>query len=324
MNMQDERPVLLIDAYNLFIRNFCANPLMADGQHVGGVVGFLQSLNSLLSTHRPKECVIVWEGGGSTRRRDIYPDYKAKRRPVKLNRFHEGDIPDTLENRNWQVKLLIHVMRNLPVRQVYVSDCEADDVIGYLAKYSYSQSRVLIVSSDHDYLQLVDDRIMIWSPTLRAIVTRESVREKTGIWPHNLLVARCFCGDTSDALPGVKGLGLRTMVKRFPELAGDDEVHLEKIIEKASSMPDKSPKVYAQVKTSADLGRMNWKLMKLDVSNLSWHQVTKVNGAVESPVPEGNKIELIRSLIKAGIKTFDVDRLYLNATVNLKAAKQNV
>ena len=322
--MQDERPVLLIDAYNMFIRNFCANPLMANGQHVGGVVGFLQSLNSLLQTHHPKECVVIWEGGGSTRRRDIYPDYKAKRRPVKLNRFHEGDIPDTLENRNWQVKMLIHMMKLLPIRQIYVSDCEADDVIGYLAKYSYSRSRVLIVSSDHDYLQLVDDRITIWSPTLRAIVTRESVKEKIGIWPHNLLVARCFCGDRSDALPGVKGLGLKTMVKRFPELAEDSPVELEEIISRAAAMPEKSPKVYAQVKSSADLGRMNWKLMKLDVSNLSWNQVTRVTSAVEAPLPEGNKFELIRSLIKAGIQTFDADRLYLNATVNLKAVKQNV
>jgi len=324
MNMQDERPVLLIDAYNMFIRNFCANPLMADGQHVGGVMGFLQSLNSLLQAHRPKECVIIWEGGGSTRRRDIYPDYKAKRRPVKLNRFYEGDIPDTLENRNWQVKLLVSLMRNLPIRQIYVSDCEADDVIGYLAKYSYSQSRVLIVSSDHDYLQLVDDRITIWSPTLRSIVTRETVKEKTGIWPHNLLVARCFCGDRSDALPGVKGLGLKTMVKRFPELAGDDPVEIDDIISTAQSMPAKSPKVYEQVKTSADLGRMNWKLMKLDVSNLSWNQVSRVTSAVETPLPEGNKFELMRSLARAGIKTFDVDRLYLNATVNLKVVKQNV
>ena len=135
--MLDERPVMLVDAYNLFIRNFVANPLMAEGQHVGGVTGFLQSLNSLLAAHRPKECVIVWEGGGSTRRQSIFPDYKSKRRPVKLNRFHEGEIPDTFENRNWQVRLLIHTMKNLPVRQIYVSDCEADDVIGYIAKYSY-------------------------------------------------------------------------------------------------------------------------------------------------------------------------------------------
>lgn len=322
--MLDERPVMLVDAYNLFIRNFVANPLMAEGQHVGGVTGFLQSLNSLLAAHRPKECVIVWEGGGSTRRQSIFPDYKSKRRPVKLNRFHEGEIPDTFENRNWQVRLLIHTMKNLPVRQIYVSDCEADDVIGYIAKYSYSQSPVLIVSSDHDYLQLVDDRIKIWSPTLKSIVTKESVKEKTGIWPHNLLVARCFCGDTSDALPGVKGVGLKTMVKRFPSLAGDELVELEDIISAATAMPEKSPKIYADVKNSAKLGRMNWKLMKLDVSNLSWNQVTRVNSAVEAQIPSGNKMELIRSLVKAGIKTFDIDRLYLNATVNLKVAKQNV
>jgi DNA polymerase-1 len=319
--MSEDRPVLLVDAYNLFIRNFCANPLMADGQHVGAVVGFLQSLNSLISTHCPKECVVVWEGGGSSRRRAIYPDYKSRRRPVKLNRFHENEIPDTVENQNWQIKLLIHVMRNLPIRQVYVSDCEADDVIGYLSKYSYSKSNVVIVSSDHDYLQLVDDRVTVWSPTLKAIVTKESVKERMGVWPQNLVTARCFCGDSSDSLPGVKGLGLKTLVKRFPELAGTDEIYIDRIIELAELAPSKSAKVYESVKNSAALARMNWKLMRLDVSNLSWNQVARVNSAVESPLPEGNKIELIRSLVKAGIKTFDVDRLYLNANINLRVVK---
>lgn len=319
--MSEDRPVLLIDAYNLFARAFAANPLMADGQHVGAVVGFLQSLNLLIASHRPKECVVVWEGGGSSRRRAIYPDYKSRRRPVKLNRFHEGDIPDTVENQNWQVKLLIHAMRNLPVRQVYVSDCEADDVIGYLAKYSYSGSRVLIASSDHDYLQLVDDRVTVWSPTLKAIVTRERVKERMGVPPHNLVTARCFCGDSSDALPGVKGLGLKTLVKRFPEIAGEEEVTIDRVIEIAEQAPPKSAKVYESVKNNAALARMNWRLMRLDVSNLSWNQVARVNSAVEAPLPEGNKIELIRSLVKAGIKTFDVDRLYLNASINLKVVK---
>jgi DNA polymerase-1 len=240
---------------------------------------------------------------------------------VKLNRFHEGDIPDTVENQNWQVKLLVHVMRNLPIRQIYVSDCEADDVIGYLAKYSYSGSRVLIASSDHDYLQLVDDRVTVWSPTLKAVVTKESVRERMGVWPQNLVTARCFCGDSSDSLPGVKGLGLKTLVKRFPELAGEEEITIDRVIEIAEGAPPKSPKVYESVKNNASLARMNWKLMRLDVSNLSWNQVMRVNSAVEAPLPEGNKIELIRSLVKAGIKTFDVDRLYLNASVNLKVVK---
>lgn len=316
--MTAEGPVLLIDVYNLYLRNFCANPLMAEGQHVGGVVGCLQSLNSLISAHSPSECVIVWEGGGSARRRAIYPEYKSRRRPVKLNRFHEGDLPDTVENRNWQVKVLVGALKHLPVRQIYVSDCEADDVIGYLAKYSYSQSPVLIVSSDHDYLQLVNERVKIWSPTLKAVVDDEYVTKKFGIRPYNMVVARCFCGDVSDALPGIKGLGLKTMAKRFPQLVGDSPVDLEEIIAHAVSMPEKSAKTYQQVKNGADMARMNWKLMYLDVSNLSWNQVTRINSAVESEVPAGNKMELIRSLLKAGIKTFDIDRLYMNATVNLK------
>lgn len=316
-----ERPVLIIDAMNLYIRNFCVNPLMADGQHVGGIVGFLRSLNLLIETHRPKECVIVWEGGGSTRRRAIYPDYKSGRKPQKLNRFYDGEIPDTIDNKNWQVEALIATLRNLPIRQVYISDCEADDVIGYLSKYSYKDSRVVIVSSDHDYLQLVDNRISVWSPTLKSIVTKGSVKEKFGVLPHNFLVIRCFCGDASDALLGIKGLGFKTMIKRFPELASEKCIELEEIIELANSMPEKSSNVYRQVKTHANLGRMNWKLMKLDISNLSWNQVSKVNSALEAQIPSCNKLNLTRSLLKCGIKIIDVDKLCLNSSINLKMVK---
>ena len=78
----DPRPVMIVDGMNLFIRNFIANPLMAEGQHVGGAVGFLQSLGSLITQHRPTECVVVWEGGGSLRRRQIFPGYKGRRKPA--------------------------------------------------------------------------------------------------------------------------------------------------------------------------------------------------------------------------------------------------
>jgi DNA polymerase-1 len=290
---------------------------MADGQHVGGVIGFLKSLSLLLQAHSPKECIVVWEGGGSLRRRDIYPDYKAKRRPAKLNRFYEGDIPDTLENTNWQIKLLVNLLTNLPIRQIYISDCEADDVIGYIANYSRASDNVLIVSSDHDYLQLVSDRVNIWSPTLKSIVSIETVKEKTGILPCNFVVTRCFCGDRSDSIQGIKGLGIKTMVKRFPRLAGNEAVEFEDIIAEAT-LKEKESKVYSQVKNNADLARMNWKLMKLDVSNLSWNQISRLNSVIESELNDYNKFSMIRSLIKYGIKTFDVDRLYLNAVTLMR------
>lgn len=313
-----EETVLIVDSYNLFIRNFIANPLMADGNHIGGIVGFLQSLGALMWRLRPTECVIVWEGGGSLRRRAIYPEYKSRRRPIKLNRFHDGDIPDTVENRNWQVKSLIACLKCLPIRQIYISDCEADDVIGYLAKYHYTDKRVKIVSSDHDYLQLIDDRVSVWSPTLKDDVDTEWVRSRYGVLPRNLCVARCFSGDSSDSLPGLKGLGFKTLLKRFPALAEDRDVSVEEIIENAKNHPARSKvKVIQEIVDHADVATRNWRLMHLDISNLSGSQIGKLQSSYEIELPHANKFALTRTLVKCGVKTFDIDRFYLQVTANI-------
>ena len=312
-------PVMLVDAYNLFIRNFVANPLMEEGQHVGGTVGFLKSIGALVAAHRPSSLIVIWEGGGSSRRRAIFPHYKDNRRPQKLNRFHEGDIPDTVENRNWQVKLLVSLLKNLPIRQVYVSDCEADDVIGYMARYHYKDRKILIVSSDHDYLQLVDERVQVWSPTLKAIVNSDFVKQKFGVPPHNLCVTRCFTGDASDCLPGIHGAGLKTMVKMFPSLSGDDELTVDEVISMCEIHPKlKSVKVLKAILENKEVARTNWKLMSLDVSNLSASQVHKINTSFDIPIPVPDKMGMIRQLVKNGIKTFDVDRFYLTITLNLR------
>ena len=134
------RPILLVDGLNVFTRHFVANPTMSDhGHHVGGFVGFLKGLRLLCERIRPSKVVVVWEGGGASRKRAIFKEYKQGRRPQRLNRFYE-DIPDTIENRNRQVKLIVDALKNVPVVQMYVSDCEADDVIGYLAKYTFNDT----------------------------------------------------------------------------------------------------------------------------------------------------------------------------------------
>lgn len=312
-------PVMLVDAYNLFVRNFVANPLMEEGQHVGGVVGFMKSIGALVADHRPSSLVVIWEGGGSSRRRAIFHQYKDNRRPQKLNRFHEGDIPDTVENRNWQVKLLVSLLKFLPIRQTYVSDCEADDVIGYMARYHFKDRNILIVSSDHDYLQLVDDRVQVWSPTLKEIVNCDFVQKKFGVPPHNLCVTRCFTGDASDALPGIPGVGLRTMVNMFPKLAGEDELSVEDIIELCETHPKIDRiKALKSIMENKEVARRNWQLMSLDVSNLSASQVQKINTSFDIPLSNPDKMGLIRQLVKHGIKTFDVDRFYLTITLNLR------
>ena len=103
-----DRPILLIDGLNCFYRHFVANPSMGEnGNPVGGIVGFLKGIQLLTERYSPDSVIVVWEGGGSPRRRSIDPNYKNGRRPVRLNRSHYSDIPDTVDDRNNQLKVLI-------------------------------------------------------------------------------------------------------------------------------------------------------------------------------------------------------------------------
>ena len=106
-----DRPVLIVDGMNAFIRSWAAFPTMsAHGYQMGGCIGFLKSLRKLVNEIQPKAIYVAWEGGGSSRRRKIYADYKMGRRPEKLNRFYEDDIPDTEENRKHQLVTLLGIV----------------------------------------------------------------------------------------------------------------------------------------------------------------------------------------------------------------------
>lgn len=315
---------MIVDAMNLFVRCFIASPLISQGQHIGGIVGFVQSLNKMIFENNPNQCVVVWEGGGSLRRRQIFPEYKGKRKPQRLNRFEDTGMIDTIDNRNWQIKSIIEILNNLPIRQMYISDCEADDVIGYLAKYYYRDKPVLIVSSDHDYLQLVNDNVKIWSPTLKDYVNSEWVVQRYQITPQNFCLARCFSGDKSDMIQGVEGVGIKTLVKSFPQFSGDDEVSIEQIIEhaKEASKTNKK-KIYSSVANAENLIRRNFRLMYLDVSNLSGNQLGKLVSSMEMQVPSGHKMNLIKSMIRCGIQNIDMDRIFLNINGTLKVKEIN-
>ena len=317
------RPVLLVDAYNLFTRHFIANPTMSShGHHVGGTVGFLKSIGRLADLLHPSDIYVIWEGGGSTRRRGIYQDYKKGKKPQRLNRFYGNDIPNTVENKNHQVSLAVELLKTVPVKQVYVSDCEADDVIAYLCKNVFSSDRCVIVSSDKDYYQLLSSRIIQWSPGQKDFITAKDVIRKFGMYPENFLVARCFCGDGSDALPGVKGAGFKTMLKRFPELSGSDFISVEDIIRislERSQTTGKKIKLFHNINENEDIPRRNWKLMYLGISNLAASQIQKVEGIVDTFDTSGNKIKLMRTLMREGLLTFDADSFYMSVNSNLKS-----
>lgn len=316
-------PLMVIDGLNLFFRHFAANPTMSDnGSHAGGIVGFLRSLQHLTSIVGPREIAVIWESGGSSRRRALFPQYKQGKRPHKLNRFYDDEIPDTVENLDDQVSLLISLLRFLPVRQVYVPDCEADDIIGYLVKNLVREGPIVVVSSDRDLHQLISPRVVQWTPGRKKFVNSRAIVEEYGIHPTNFCTARAFGGDPSDGIPGVHGAGFKVLSKRFPDLTTPEFVSVEDIVRKAQEAVVKSKlKLYDAIISDRDIAKRNWRLMYLDISNVSGHQVKALHDCWELPIPAMRKFDFVRAMTRFGIKKFDSDYLFADMKANIRSAE---
>lgn len=306
--------VLIFDGLNVFMRHYIANPSMSDnGEQIGGIVGFYYNLVNLIDKCKPEKVIVVWEGGGSKRKRDLFKDYKNGSRPSKMNRYYDAeDVPDTHRNRNYQLSTLIEIIKNLPVCQIYVEDAEADDAIGYISKYKLSKKNKIIVSGDHDYYQLVDKDCIIYSPNSKTFIDTNKVIERYGVHPHNFCLAKSIVGDKSDNIPGVPGAGYKTLAKEFKDLLLKEDfqnntfqLFLENDV-KHQSNPKK--KIYKSIKDSEKLIERNVKLVRLDVDNLAHEQIKKINNNIEDFKPAWNNIHVNKVLLKNNIKNIDILR----------------
>ena len=171
----------------------------------------------------------------------------------------------------------------------------------------------MIISSDKDYYQLIDgERILQWSPGQKDYVTPEKILKKFIIPVHNFCVARCFCGDGSDGLPGVKGAGFRTLAKRFPELLGEKFVSVEEIVNLSSARSkESSVQLFQNIVEQAEIAKRNWKLMYLDTSNLSATHIEKINESFGNSSKNPNKLNFMRVLIQEGIQNFDANKFFM-------------
>lgn len=305
-----DKPILLVDGLNLFMRAFVVSPAMATtGEHCGGFIGFLATLGNLCEKFNPSQVVVVWESGGSAKKRNIDPGYKNGRRPPKLNRYYEDDIPATANNHTTQVSSLVRALGYLPVTQIYVRDCEADDVIGYLGRYVFRSTRVILVSSDRDLYQLIDDRLQQWSPGQKRLIDRQAVVDKFGVSPENFCSARAFVGDPGDSIPGVKGVGFKSLSKWFPQLAGDEFVSYGQVVAAAKTMIIDGSKgaTINRIAEANDTAAKNWKLMYLDTCQLAGDQIKKINDQIENR-GKSDKMSLMRLMCELGMQKFDINR----------------
>ena len=228
--------VLLIDGLNIFLRAFAVNgSLNEKGVPVGGIMGFMKSLAFAIREMEPTRVVVVYDGaGGSKRRRKINPNYKSQRVPKRVTKFDAfNSLEDEKEAMKIQFRRLLSYLELLPIDVYSVDNVEADDVIAYIAQ-NVLENEVIIMSADRDFLQLVNDRIVVWSPNKKKYYTKEQVFVEYGIPAHNFLMYKCLMGDKSDNLEGIKGLGPKKVTKVIPEITGM-EMNLDYLIHYAST-----------------------------------------------------------------------------------------
>jgi DNA polymerase-1 len=295
--------IMIIDGLNTFIRAFSATPSTnEDGDHIGGITGFLYSIGKCVRDFKPTRLIIVFDGvGGSRRRRKINKDYKANRaNKTRLRRHdhHFASMEQEQEAMRFQFSRLVSYLDCLPVSFLSMDGIEADDTIAYivsmfdedLLKPKEEQSKFTIVSTDRDFYQLIDNRIQIWSPIKKKMYTTETVLEEFGVHPVNYVMYRTFTGDKSDNIEGVKGIGPKTLLKHIPDLSLSLDYTPEDLRSEYTERLDES-KTYQKMLDNSDIIEENWDLMNLNILDFPAQTKSAIRNIIETPIPMLKKHE---------------------------------
>ena len=295
--------VLIIDGMNTFIRSFAAIPTMDEnGNHIGGVTGFLKSVGYVIRKFKPSRVYVIFDGkGGSKRRRDIYPDYKLGRKPLtRLNRTYDMTTEqDEQDLMRYELVIVAKALMKLPITTITLDYVEADDIISYIAQHVVENGgESIIYSTDKDFLQLVGDGIKVWNPVRKKTYIPETVLEDYTIHPNNFLLYRALTGDVSDNLPGIKGLGMKTLLKFMPGFVTEEKLTLDDVITVAESSKSK---VILKIVDQKENIQRNLILMSLLSVMMSDNNKLKVLNKINKPQLFLKKYDLTKLLIETNI-----------------------
>ena len=200
--------LFIIDGNSLLFRAFYALPPMYNTERTptNAVFGFVKMLTNIISKNQPKYMAVAFDAGKHTFRHNIFADYKGTRKPM----------PDELRA---QLPIIRDVLKQMNITVIEIPEIEADDIIGSLSKM-YAIDKVLI-SGDRDLLQLINPNCRVWLTqkglTEIADLDEAGLKEKYGIEPYQVIEMKSIMGDTSDNIPGVKGIGEKTATKLITE-----------------------------------------------------------------------------------------------------------
>ncbi len=233
MTNNSKKHIYLIDGSGYIFRAYYALPPLtrkSDGLPVGAVSGFcnmlykfLEEARSLDKEDRPTHLAVIFDSARKNFRNDIYKDYKANRH-------------DTPEDLIPQFEYIRKAVTAFNIPSIELLNYEADDLIAtYKEQASKKNIKVTIISSDKDLMQLVDDNTFMFDAMKEHYIGKEEVKEKFGVYPEKVIDVQSLAGDSSDNIPGVPGIGIKTAAELINQFGS-----LENLLENASTI--KQPK----------------------------------------------------------------------------------
>ena len=245
--MKKQKRLILIDGSGYIFRAYYALPPMnrKDGTPVNAVFGFTNMLVKLIEDYNDEKLIVIFDAARENFRNKIYPKYKANR----------GETPEDLIP---QFDLIKQSVSAFHIPQLEMNGYEADDIIATYVKNAKKKNITsLIISSDKDLMQLVDDNVNMLDPMKNKKIGINEVIEKFGVKPDKVIQIQALTGDKIDNIPGAPGIGPKTALELIKEY-GD----IENLIKNVNKIPqDKRKKIIEENKENI---RVSLKLVKLN------------------------------------------------------------
>jgi DNA polymerase-1 len=247
--------IYLIDGNAYIHRAYHAIPPLttSKGESVNAIYGFIRMFLKLINSKNPEYLVVCFD----------YPAKNFRHKAYELYKAHRKEIDAELKT---QMPIAREAVRAFNIAMIEKEGFEADDLIATLAKEAEKDgSEAVIITGDKDALQLVDDKISVWNEQREVLYTPEKVKEKYGLEPGQLNDMFSLMGDSSDNVPGVKGIGEKTAVKLIQKFGS-----LEKLLENLDSVEGRPKELIANSKEEAIQSKMLVTLHKEVPLDLSW------------------------------------------------------
>ena len=338
-NINDEPIIrtLLVDGNNLMKISLVDKRANSKNEEYGMVFQFLWQMNKLLSRSDYDFVYVFYDGNNSGQLRyDLYKEYKANRdknyvdgektaydkaiddyckRVIAYSKNKKKEVyrNETEEECFERQKMILQqCLEELFIRQVECDNVEGDDLIAYYVKNKKSNEKIVIASGDRDLTQLISDDVCVYIPSLKKYISPQNHLQEIGYTHENVLIKKILCGDSSDNIKGIKGLGEKTFFDLFPK-AREEKYTMERIMRESQEIIDERKKmkkkpllVTENIINRVTLGcqgkdiyEINDKIINLSTPLLTEDAIKEMNNIMYTPLdPSGRDFKNVYKIIQ--------------------------